>query len=85
MTAPGPVQRAVSPTYNATGISASIAAIYACVVMIIHATQHTGIIDPQVILAAIGAALFLYSRFKVTPVADPKTADGVPLVPKPPV
>lgn len=84
MSSPGPVQRAVSPTYNATGISAAAAAIYACVIMIWHATHHQGVIDPQVIIAAIGAALFLYSRFKVTPVADPKTADGTPLVPKPP-
>lgn len=84
MTAPSPVTRAISPVYNATGISAAVAAVYACVVMVVNAIHHTGIIDPQVIVAAVGAALFLYSRFKVTPVADPRTADGVPLVPKPP-
>ncbi|WP_288027589.1 hypothetical protein, partial [Arthrobacter sp.] len=34
----------------------------------------------QVIVAAAGAAGFLYARFKVTPVADPKDGNGQPLV-----
>jgi hypothetical protein len=80
MTGPGRVKRALSPTYNATGIGSAAAAVYAAVVMIWHATHHTGVIDPQVIIAAIGAAAFLYSRFKVTPVADPKDGNGTPLL-----
>jgi hypothetical protein len=55
--------------------------------MILNATHHHGVIDPQVIVAALGAAAFLYARFKVTPVADPKDGNGQPLVaaPSPPV
>ena len=49
--------------------------------MIVNAVHHHAVIDPQVILAAIGAAAFLYARFKVTPVADPKDGNGNPLVP----
>jgi hypothetical protein len=45
-----------------------------------NATHHHGVIDPQVIVAALGAAAFLYARFKVTPVADPKDGNGQPLV-----
>ena len=48
--------------------------------MIWNATHHQGVIDPQVIIAAISAAAFLYARFKVTPVADPKDGNGQPLV-----
>jgi hypothetical protein len=48
--------------------------------MIWNAAHYRGIIDPQVVIAAIGAAAFLYTRFKVTPVADPKDGNGQPLV-----
>ena len=48
--------------------------------MIWNATHHHAVIDPQVIIAALGAAAFLYSRTKVTPVADPKDGNGQPLV-----
>ena len=48
--------------------------------MIWNATHHHAVIDPQVIIAAVGAAAFLYARFKVTPVADPKDGNGQPLV-----
>ena len=47
--------------------------------MIWNATHHHAVIDPQVIIAAVGAAAFLYARFKVTPVADPKDGNGAPL------
>jgi hypothetical protein len=52
--------------------------------MILNATHHHGVIDPQVIIAALGAAAFLYARFKVTPVADPKDGNGQPLAAAPP-
>ena len=57
-----------------------VAAIYAAIVMVWNATHHHAVIDPQVIIAALGAAAFLYARFKVTPVADPKDGNGQPLV-----
>ena len=74
------MKRAISPVLNPAGIGAAIAAIYAAVVMIWNASHHHGVIDPQVIVAALGAAAFLYTRFKVTPVADPKDGDGHKLV-----
>ena len=75
------MKRALSPSTNATGLAAAAAAIYAAVVMIVHAVHHQGVIDPQVLVAAAGAAAFLYARFKVTPVADPRDGNGQPLVP----
>ena len=51
--------------------------------MIWNATHHHGVIDPQVIVAALTAAAFLYSRMKVTPVADPRDGNGQPLVAAP--
>ena len=53
--------------------------------MIWNASHHHAVIDPQVIVAAAGAAAFLYARFKVTPVADPKDGNGQPLVAVSPV
>ena len=73
------VKRALSPTTNATGIGSAAAAIYAAVVMIVNATHHHAVIDPQVVIAAVGAAAFLYTRFKVTPIADPRDGNGNPL------
>ena len=73
------MKRALSPTLNPTGIGSAIAAIYAAAVMIINAVNHHGIIDAQVVVAALSAAAFLYARFKVTPVADPRDGNGTPL------
>jgi hypothetical protein len=73
------VKRALSPATNATGLGSAAAALYAAVVMIWNATHHQGVIDPQVIVAALAAGAFLYSRMKVTPIADPKDGNGVPL------
>src|SRR6266567_122201 len=73
------LKRALTPATNPAGLGSSAAAIYAAVVMILNATHHHAVIDPQVILAALGAAAFLYARFKVTPVADPRDGNGVPL------
>jgi hypothetical protein len=79
------VKRALTPSLNPTGLGSAAAAVYAAVVMIWNATHHQGVIDPQVVIAAVAAAAFLYSRFKVTPVADPKDGNGQPLaaVPQP--
>jgi hypothetical protein len=79
------MRRALSPSLNPTGLGAAIAALYAAVVMIWNATHSHGVIDPQVVIAAVAAAAFLYTRFKVTPVADPRDSDGKPLTPPPAV
>ena len=79
------MKRALSPTLNPTGLGSAAAAIYAAVVMIYNAVNGQAVIDPQVVIAAVAAAAFLYSRFRVTPVADPRDGNGAPLVTKPPV
>ena len=78
------MKRALSPATNATGLASAAAAIYAAVVMVWNSTHHQGVIDPQVVIAALAAAAFLYSRMKVTPIADPKDGNGTPLVALPP-
>lgn len=75
------MNRNLNPATNATGIGAAVGAIYAAVVMIMHAAHHEGIIDPQVIVSALTAAAFLWTRFRVTPVADPRDGAGRPLAP----
>jgi hypothetical protein len=74
------LKRALTPATNPAGLGSSAAAVYAAIVMIVNATHHHAVIDPQVVIAALGAAGFLYARFKVTPVADPKDGNGQPLV-----
>ena len=74
------MKRALSLNTNPTGILGAAAAIYGAAVMVYNAVNHHGVIDPEVIIAAVGAAAFLYARFKVTPVADPKNGAGEPLV-----
>jgi hypothetical protein len=74
------MKRALAPATNPTGIGSSAAAVYAGIVMVLNAVNHHAVIDPQVIVAALTAAAFLYARFKVTPVADPKDGNGQPLV-----
>jgi hypothetical protein len=78
MTAPGPapLKRTLTPALNPTGLGSAIAAVYAAVVMVWNATHHHAVIDPQVVLGALGAAAFLYTRFKVTPVSDPRDGNG---------
>ncbi|HXJ27552.1 MAG TPA: hypothetical protein VNH17_17695 [Streptosporangiaceae bacterium] len=78
------MNRALNPATNATGIGAAIAALYAAAVMGWNAAHGNGVIDPQVIVAAASAAAFLYTRFRVTPVADPRDGNGAPLAPAPP-
>jgi hypothetical protein len=80
MTGGPALKRALTPATNPAGLGSAAAAIYAAAVMIWNATHHHGVIDPQVVIAAIAAAAFLYSRMKVTPVADPKDGNGQPLV-----
>lgn len=75
------VPRALSPATNPAGLTAGAGAIFAAAVMIYNAVNHHGVIDPAVLVAAVGAVLALLTRQYVTPVADPKNGAGVPLVP----
>lgn len=74
-----PVKRLASPSLNPAGLMAAAGAVYAAVVMILNAVHHTGVIDPQVLVAAIGAVMALLTRQVVTPVKDPKDGNGNPL------
>ncbi len=84
------VKRVVSPSTNATGLGAAAAAVYAAVQMIVNLASHKNGygFDPQVIVAAVAAGWLFYTRFKVTPVKDPKDGNGKPLTtvttPQPP-
>lgn len=74
------MKRAVSPTLNPTGLMAAAGAVYAAAVMIWNATHHHGVINPAVIVAAVGAVAALLTRQVVTPVADPRDGNGDSLV-----
>ena len=78
-----PVTRMVSPHLNPAGLMATAGAVYAATVMILNAYHGHGVIDPPVIIAAVGAVAALLTRQVVTPVADPKDGNGNPLVPVP--
>jgi hypothetical protein len=75
------IPRVFSPSTNPTGWIAAAGAILAASVMITNAVNNHGIIDTSVIISAVGAVMALFARQVVTPVADPKNAIGVPLVP----
>ena len=71
--------RLINPMTNPNGYLAAGGAVFAAAVMIINAVHHHGIIDPPVIVGAVGA---LFARQLVTPVKDPKDGNGNPLTPK---
>lgn len=73
--------RALNVSTNPAGLLAAAGVIYAAAVMIVNAVNHHGVIDTNVIVAAVGAVAALFTRQAVTPVADPKNGAGVPLVP----
>lgn len=75
--------RLLSPLTNPNGYLAAAGAVFAAVVMIANAVHGHGIIDPPVIVAAVGAVGALFSRQIVTPVKDPKDGNGSPLAPAP--
>lgn len=78
------MNRTLSVSANPAGLASAAAALYAAAVMIWHVCHGEGVIDPQVIVAAVAAAAALYTRFKVTPVADPRDGNGRPLAPAAP-
>jgi len=73
-------KRLVYPTLNPAGLMATAGAVYAASVMIYNAMHHHGVIDPAVIVAAVGAVAALLTRQVVTPVADPHDGNGEPLL-----
>jgi hypothetical protein len=73
------VKRLLSPMTNSAGLTSAGMAIYAAVVMIYNASHNHGVVSVPVIVAAVAAVAALYTRQKVTPIADPKDGNGTPL------
>lgn len=76
--------RLLNPLLNPNGYLSAAGAVLAAAVMITNAVHGHGIVDPVVIVAAVGAVGALFSRQMVTPVKDPKDSNGKPLAPQPP-
>ena len=73
--------RWLNPNLEPAFIAAVVAAVYAAAAMLYRAYKGDGVLDWDVVAAA-GALLWqLWTRLKVTPVQDPKGADGRQLVP----
>src|SRR6266498_1764173 len=75
-----PMRRLLSPSLNPAGLTSAGLAVYAAVVMILNAYHGHGVIDPPVIVAAVGAVAALLTRQAVTPVRDPRDGNGTPLL-----
>jgi len=74
--------RMLNPLTNPNGYLSAAGAVFAATVMVLNAVHHHGIIDPPVIVAAVGSVGALFTRQLVTPVKDPKDGNGQPLAPK---
>lgn len=74
------MNRLLAPSLNPAGLSGTLAAVYAAGLMISHVISHQGVFSLPVAVAGGSAVLAFVTRHFVTPVADPKTADGKPLV-----
>lgn len=74
------IPRLVNPATNPNGYIAAAGAVYAVAAMAYNAANGHGIINPTVIVSALGAVGALFARQYVTPVSDPKDAGGNALV-----
>jgi hypothetical protein len=73
------IKRLLTPSLNPTGLTASAGVLYLIVQSILNYRAHSAIIDPQVVIAAIGTVLALLTRQVVTPVKDPRDGNGAQL------
>lgn len=62
-------------------VGAAVAALYGVVAMMWRAYEHQGVLQPDLLVAAATAIWGLWTRYQVTPVADPKDAKGRALKP----
>lgn len=63
-------------------VGAVLAAVYAAAVSIYRATKGQGVIEPDLIVAAITALWGVWTRMQVTPVAKPRDKNGDYLTPR---
>ncbi len=67
-------------------IGAGAAAVYAAGVMLYRAfIAHTGVLEPDILVAGVMALWGLYTYLKVTPTARPRDDEGRELVPAAPL
>jgi hypothetical protein len=62
-------------------VGAALAAVYAAAVTIYRALSGEGVLEPDLIVAAVTAVWGLWTRTQVTPLARPRDADGERLTP----
>lgn len=62
-------------------VGAVIAAVYAAVISIYRATKGQGVIEPDLIVAAVTALWGAWTRMHVTPLERPRDNDGDRLTP----
>ncbi|MBA9002259.1 hypothetical protein [Thermomonospora cellulosilytica] len=71
----------LNPRLESAAVGSTAAAVYAAARMLWNVyVDHTDVFDMDVLVAAVVAVYGLYVRAKATPVADPRDADGRPLV-----
>ena len=75
--------RMLNPVTNPAGYLAAAGAVYTAATMIVNAVHGNGILDPQVIVGAVGTVGALFVRTAVTPVKDPHDGNGQPLTAPP--
>ncbi len=62
-------------------VGSAVAALYAAGAMLYRADVHEGVLQPDVLVAAVTAVWGLWTRAKVTPLAKPQDAKGRALKP----
>jgi hypothetical protein len=75
------LRRLLSLSKNPAGLLAAAEAVYAAVAMIVNAAGGHGVFSAAAVVAAFGAVAALFTRQLVTPVAEPKDVNGLPLTP----
>ncbi|MFB4312952.1 hypothetical protein [Actinomadura sp. 21ATH] len=78
------VPKILNPKLEPAAIGAAAAAVYAAVAMVVRWRSGGGVLEQDVIVAAVVAVYGLYVRAKATPVADPHDKAGRPLTPDEP-
>lgn len=63
-------------------VGATLAVVYAAVVMAVRAYRGEGVLEPDLLVAAATAVWGLWTRTRVTPLARPRDADGEHLTPR---
>lgn len=63
-------------------VGAIVAAVYAAAISVYRATTGQGVIEPDLIVAAVTAVWGIWTRMQVTPVAKPRDENGDHLTPR---